>query len=271
VNSIRFLALISKGNYLQKDDFQALVKLHETFPYFPIPKILAAKYELEKTHGQSKELLHWASVQSPDRAWLKKLIEHPIEFLPQAAPEPPEKPTAGEGNKETGNTEEPEEPAKEKEEPPPHYNRTEILKKLEDNLYKFRQSAKQPEEEKKDANPEKPELRKSPAGEDLIEAIKKKEKKVILDARKIEQNDIIKAFSEKKINLTISRNEEPEQLADLSEESTEFNDKLISESFAKLLSKQGKKDKAIEIYQKLILKFPDKSAYFADLIKKLED
>ncbi|WP_460538703.1 hypothetical protein [Echinicola sediminis] len=38
-----------------------------------------------------------------------------------------------------------------------------------------------------------------------------------------------------------------------------------------MLTKQGKKDKAIEIYEKLILKFPKKKAYFADLIKELKD
>jgi hypothetical protein len=37
------------------------------------------------------------------------------------------------------------------------------------------------------------------------------------------------------------------------------------------LTKQGKKSKAKEIYQKMMVKFPDKSAYFADLIKTLED
>jgi S-adenosylmethionine:diacylglycerol 3-amino-3-carboxypropyl transferase len=60
-------------------------------------------------------------------------------------------------------------------------------------------------------------------------------------------------------------------MADLSKNSTLFNDNIISESFAKLLVQQNKKEKAIEIYQKLMLKFPNKSAYFADLIKQLEE
>ncbi|MEX2593234.1 MAG: tetratricopeptide repeat protein [Anditalea sp.] len=271
---MQFLTLLNKGNSLQKEDFQALVKLHETFPYFSIPKILAAKYELAKTRGESQELLHWASIQSPDRAWLKKLIEDNIGFLPPStAAEPSGKAKAEEDQTENHNIQGPEDSAKEEEAAKTSFSRAEILRKLEDNLKRFK-NPKKPVEKLDDPNLEPPggPPKRSSAGEDLIETIKKKEKKVILDARKIEQNDIIKAFSKKKINLLAFRgNEDTDHLADLSEVSTVFNDKLVSESFAKLLIKQNKKDKAIEIYQKLILKFPDKTAYFADLIKKLED
>lgn len=270
---MRFLTLVNKGNSLQKEDFQALVKLHETFPYFSIPKILAAKYELAKTQGGSQELLHWASVQSPDRAWLKKLIEHNIDFLPPAtAPEPVEK-TKNEEGPITTHPIEPENSEQKTEDNAPSYNRNEILKKLEDNLNRFKNPTTKKGGEEPDPKGESTAAspKKDLAGEDLIETIKQKEEKVILDPRKKEQHDIINAFSKKKINLSIQENEEAGQLADLSEESTVFNDRLVSESFATLLIKQGQKDKAIEIYQKLSLKFPDKSAYFAELIKKLKD
>lgn len=58
---------------------------------------------------------------------------------------------------------------------------------------------------------------------------------------------------------------------DLSHRSTEVADNLISENLAKIYIKQGKKDKAIEIYQKLIWKFPQKKAYFANQIESLKD
>jgi hypothetical protein len=44
---------------------------------------------------------------------------------------------------------------------------------------------------------------------------------------------------------------------------------VISESLAGVLVKQGKTDRAIAMYRKLSLRFPEKSAYFADLIDKL--
>ena len=70
---------------------------------------------------------------------------------------------------------------------------------------------------------------------------------------------------------TIRENQDSANLTDLSKNSTTFNDRIVSESFAKLLVKQNNKQQAIEIYRKLILKFPDKYAYFAALIKELED
>jgi tetratricopeptide (TPR) repeat protein len=51
--------------------------------------------------------------------------------------------------------------------------------------------------------------------------------------------------------------------------SLEMDLSIATETLAKLFEKQGHPDKAIEIYQKLMLKFPKKERYFADLIEKL--
>jgi len=51
--------------------------------------------------------------------------------------------------------------------------------------------------------------------------------------------------------------------------SIEDNDEILSETLARLVAAQGKKDKAIKIYQKLMLKYPQKSSYFAAQIEKL--
>jgi len=105
----------------------------------------------------------------------------------------------------------------------------------------------------------------------LIESIKRKEKKEILDSKKQEQIDLIKAFSKKEIKVaTLKEVESIEKKQNLADSSTRLNDQTISETFAKLLLKQGKKDMAIEIYTKLALKFPQKRAYFADLIEKIK-
>ncbi|MDZ7605533.1 MAG: hypothetical protein U5K79_08075 [Cyclobacteriaceae bacterium] len=61
-----------------------------------------------------------------------------------------------------------------------------------------------------------------------------------------------------------------EIVRDLSEKSTRFGDNLISENLAIILLRQGKKDRAIEIYKKLIWKLPQKKAYFAARIEEIK-
>jgi hypothetical protein len=117
----------------------------------------------------------------------------------------------------------------------------------------------------------KPKKRTAPK-EDLIESIKRKEKKEILDVKKQEQIDLIKAFSKKDIKLaTIKEIEANQNTENLADTSTTLNDHVLSETFAKILLKQSKKAMAIEIYEKLALKFPEKRAYFADLIEKSKE
>ena len=57
----------------------------------------------------------------------------------------------------------------------------------------------------------------------------------------------------------------------MADASTSLNEGLMSETFAKILLQQSKKAQAIEIYEKLALKFPEKRAYFADLIEKSKE
>jgi tetratricopeptide (TPR) repeat protein len=57
---------------------------------------------------------------------------------------------------------------------------------------------------------------------------------------------------------------------DLSKKSTRLNDELASENLARIYLKQGKRKDAEKIYKKLIRKFPQKKAYFADQIRKLK-
>ncbi len=265
MNAKQFLSLVNKGNSLQKEDFQALVRLQETFPYFALPKILAAKYEKQATGGSSTELLHWAAIQSPDRKRLKLIIEQGIDFLAPAESRVDRQTVDGVANQKEENPPE-SVPA------PPQDSREEILKRLEENLNRFKSNSKKAVSETPEPKQKEESLSTAVATEDLIATIKKKEKKAILDARKREQNDLIKAFNKKSIQMaTIKESQDTANLTDLSKNSTTFNDKIVSEPFAKLLVKQNNKQQAIEIYRKLILKFPDKSAYFVALIKELED
>ena len=63
----------------------------------------------------------------------------------------------------------------------------------------------------------------------------------------------------------------PEPQEDLSLRSTKIKKTLASENLANILVQQGKIKKAIKIYEHLILKIPEKKAYFASQIEKLQN
>jgi len=87
------------------------------------------------------------------------------------------------------------------------------------------------------------------------------------------QKEIIERFIEEQPSIGSAKNEADkaaeEANKDLAEKSTKFNDDLVSENLAIIMLKQGKKDRAIDIYKKLIWKLPQKKAYFAARIEEI--
>lgn len=257
MNAAQFLDIISRKDSLEKGEILQLKKVQENFPYFQIPFVLISRYDFLKDPDKKSASLGYAAINSPDRVWLKNLIEK--SDTAGLKPESEKKP-----NEEVDLLPE------ERNEKPAASQLTESLKTLGEDLQGQNPEDIDPDSET-DAQIAKAKRRKLPA-DDLIETIKRKEKKVIADSKMQEQIDLIKVFSKKDIKLaTIKEIEANQNTENLAASSTKFNDNLLSESFAKLLVNQGKKKMAEDIYEKLSLKFPDKRAYFADLIEKLKD
>ena len=68
----------------------------------------------------------------------------------------------------------------------------------------------------------------------------------------------------------LTRGEYP-PVKDLSEDSSREQGPFITETLAKIYINQGYYTRAINIYEKLTLQFPEKSAYFASRIEKIND
>lgn len=65
--------------------------------------------------------------------------------------------------------------------------------------------------------------------------------------------------------------EEIEAVEGQAKKSVEMGDALVTETLAKIFTAQGNRAKAIETYEKLRLKYPEKSDYFAAQIEKLQE
>lgn len=109
----------------------------------------------------------------------------------------------------------------------------------------------------------------------IAEISQKKEPAPVASAdKKSTQEEIIEKFIQEQPSIGSIRKElekTPDEITkDLSEKSTKFGDDLVSENLAIILLKQGKKDRALDIYRKLIWKLPQKKAYFAARIEEIK-
>lgn len=246
MNGSQFLELIHRIDSLEKNEVLQLKKVQHNFPYFQIAHALTARYEFLK-YGQGKtDSLSHAALNSPDRMWLQTIVERAYKVSAADESELIQEDPLLEGE-----------------------NKNQALSITQETTVERDASLKKDQIEQSD--PVK-RTRRKPPKDDLIESIRQKEKKEILSEKNKEQIDLIKAYSKKSIKMaTIKEIETNQNTENLAASSTQINDRLISESYAKILANQGKSKMAEEIYQKLILKFPDKRTYFVLLIEKLKE
>ncbi len=84
-----------------------------------------------------------------------------------------------------------------------------------------------------------------------------------------EKEDLVDQFIKNDPEPAIKAPEESGQ-KDISRESVEEHDDYLSEKLADLFIKQGYYNKAIQAFEKLSLKYPEKSDYFAERIEKVK-
>ncbi len=175
-------------------------------------------------------------------------------------------------------------------------SRDSIYKELEENLKKLRNNRQQNLEEQTEENkkkitdkasslsdfspsapvtpssdnPETPTPQNPPYFIDYLKDIEPIESER-LGINQQRQRELIDKFmnSERDVKLRWRYQElEPQ---DLSEKGSVFSDNLATENLADIYIKQGKKDKAIDILERLQLKYPQKKTYFAEKIESLKE
>jgi hypothetical protein len=104
----------------------------------------------------------------------------------------------------------------------------------------------------------------------LISEENKFSEQTLDEQRKKTQSDLIDKFISESPRIEPRRETSDQPNDDLAEQFTEEQGGFVTETLARIYINQGYYSKAIDIYEKLSLKFPEKSDYFATQIEKIK-
>ncbi|HLP35045.1 MAG TPA: hypothetical protein VK133_03570 [Amoebophilaceae bacterium] len=111
-----------------------------------------------------------------------------------------------------------------------------------------------------------------PLANNYLERIAKRTAKKTTNEKTIQQFAVIDAILEENLQFDPFIDRLPlkeEAVVDLAESKTILDERFATETLANIMVKQKKYKRAIEIYTHLIAKFPEKKAYFSDIIENL--
>ena len=117
-------------------------------------------------------------------------------------------------------------------------------------------------------NKNKTEKEKKPEKTPEKTSSKAREPETVTKEEKIEKVNLIDKFIEEEPSISKPEGDYKHNI-EVANKSSSDDSSITSETLAQIHLNQGNKKRAIEIYEKLILKYPEKSSYFAALIEKI--
>lgn len=249
MDQIRFIELVEHPEIIGNQDVDNLEVMLVRYPYFTVGQTLLAVGMYRNGHAKSIQQLRLASSMSPDRNALRRLCTQlPDEYVEET---------------ESAQKENVEIQEKTSEVIP---EKTFVIPEIDlgkDTEELNREFAVL--EEKKKTLDELMAIIENKIAE--LEREKLKPKK---EEKKLTKSEIIDKFIAE--NPSISRpKQEFFNPISAAQDSVVDQEKIVSETLAMIYARQGYFEKAISIYEKLILKNPEKSIYFAGQINELKN
>ena len=240
----RFNYIINNAQNINDNDIELLTDIVETYPYFTIAQALLAIGMELKEDCRSNRQLRLAAAMVPDRNALRYLLA-----------ESKEKQKTCDLPDELGNEEN-------------SQQLTNVFAVPEIDLNKSQEELSKEmallEEKRKSLD----EL-KSLIEQRIIELEQEKEESKKED-KSLSKNEIIDKFIAENPQISRPKQEFYDPFV-VAQASVVDKENIISETLATVYLNQGYVEKAISIYQKLSLKNPKKSVYFAELIEKAKN
>ena len=258
MNRDNILKYLNQPGRLDQKSLPEIEELLNAFPYFQTAYLLHVKNHHNIKSLKFNDYLRSASARIGDRALLYNLIhtlipagiyeEHQIQ---QAKPIPKKEPeiTAAKGTVSEGKN-----------------DSVSTAVRVEEAALSPGQKAayKQVEELK----PGKGSYTFTGWFEHLDEKVPAGSEKISAEEQRVKENELIDVFIAARPRIAPGKSPAGAQ-EDISETFIRHDDQLMTETLAQIYFKQGYYLKAIHVYEKLSLKFPEKSSYFATQINKI--